>query len=49
MKASLDLRHGRGEAGYNLVMLAVAITLLNIAVAVMLPLWSTAIRREKEE
>ena len=49
MKASSDLQHGRGEAGYNLVMLAVAITLLNIAVAVMLPLWSTAIRREKEE
>ena len=37
------------EAGYNLVVLAVAITVLNIAVAAMLPLWSTAIRREKEE
>jgi type II secretory pathway pseudopilin PulG len=51
MKASSDLtpEHGRAEAGYNLVMLAVAITILNIAVAVMLPLWSTAIRREKEE
>jgi type II secretory pathway pseudopilin PulG len=37
------------EAGYNLVVLAVAITVLNIMVAAMLPLWSTAIRREKEE
>ncbi len=38
-----------GEAGYNLVILIVAVTLLNIAVAAVLPLWSTAIRREKEE
>ena len=37
------------EAGYNLVMLMVAITLLNIAVAISLPAWSQAIRREKEE
>jgi type II secretory pathway pseudopilin PulG len=37
------------EAGYNLVVLIVAITVLNILVAAMLPLWSTAIRREKEE
>jgi type II secretory pathway pseudopilin PulG len=48
MKASFGER-GNGQAGYNLVMLAVAITILNIAVAVTLPLWSTAIRREKEE
>jgi len=39
----------RAEAGYNLVVLAIAITVLNIGVAAMLPLWSTAIRREKEE
>jgi type II secretory pathway pseudopilin PulG len=38
----------RGEAGYNLVMLVVAITVLNIAVAAALPLWSQAIRRDKE-
>ncbi len=37
------------EAGYNLVVLIVAITVLNVLVAAMLPLWSTAIRREKEE
>jgi type II secretory pathway pseudopilin PulG len=37
------------EAGYNLVVLVVAITVLNVLVAAMLPLWSTAIRREKEE
>jgi type II secretory pathway pseudopilin PulG len=39
----------RGEAGYNLVVLIVAVTILNILLAVSLPLWSTAIRREKEE
>ncbi|HYO12221.1 MAG TPA: type II secretion system protein [Thermoanaerobaculia bacterium] len=39
----------RGEAGYNLVILIVAITILNILLALSLPLWSTAIRREKEE
>lgn len=37
------------EAGYNLVMLMVAVTLLNIAIAISLPAWSQAIRREKEE
>lgn len=40
---------GRGEKGYNLVVLIVAIAVLNILIAAMLPLWSTAIRREKEE
>jgi type II secretory pathway pseudopilin PulG len=39
----------RAEAGYNLVVLIVAITVLNVLVAAMLPLLSTAIRREKEE
>src|SRR6185436_12988876 len=43
----LSLR--RGEAGYNLVILVVAITILNILVAAAIPLWRTAIRREKEE
>jgi type II secretory pathway pseudopilin PulG len=38
-----------GEAGYNLVMLMVAIAVLNILVAISLPAWSQAIRREKEE
>jgi type II secretory pathway pseudopilin PulG len=37
------------EAGYNMVMLVVAITLLSIVVATVLPLMSTEIRREKEE
>jgi type II secretory pathway pseudopilin PulG len=40
---------GRAEAGYNLVILCVAITVLNIMVAAAIPLWRTAIRREKEE
>jgi type II secretory pathway pseudopilin PulG len=39
----------RGEKGYNLVVLIVAVAVLNILIAAMLPLWSTAIRREKEE
>lgn len=37
------------EAGYSLVVLVIAVTVLNILVAAMLPLWSTAIKREKEE
>jgi len=39
----------RGEAGYNLVVLVMAIAILNIMVAAMLPLWSTQIRRVKED
>lgn len=38
-----------GEAGYNMVMLIVALTVLNIMVAAMMPLMSTEIQREKEE
>jgi type II secretory pathway pseudopilin PulG len=38
-----------GEAGYNMVILVVAVTILNIMVAVALPLMSTAIQRQKEE
>jgi type II secretory pathway pseudopilin PulG len=42
--------HARAaEAGYNMVMLIVAITVLSIMVAAVLPLMSTEIRREKEE
>ena len=39
----------QGEGGYNMVILIVAITVLNIVVAAMLPLMSTQIQREKEE
>lgn len=48
-------RRGRGaratgvEAGYNLVMLVMAITVLNIMIAAVLPLWSTLIRRDREQ
>lgn len=38
-----------GEAGYNMVMLIIALTILNIMIAAMLPLASTEIQREKEE
>ncbi len=42
-------RRFAGQEGYNLVMLVVAITVLNILVALILPVWSHRIRREKEE
>ena len=42
------LRSHGAEKGYNLVILVVAITVLHIALAVSVPLWSTQIRREKE-
>ena len=42
-------RRFAGQEGYNLVMLVVAITVLNILVAVILPVWSHQARREKEE
>ncbi|HEY0558214.1 MAG TPA: type II secretion system protein [Thermoanaerobaculia bacterium] len=38
-----------GESGYNMVMLIVAVTILNIMVAAVLPLMSTDIQRQKEE
>lgn len=38
----------KGSDGYNLVILAVSITILNILLAMALPAWSTMIRREKE-
>jgi type II secretory pathway pseudopilin PulG len=44
-----DRRARRGEAGYNLVVLVVALTVLSILVGAALPLWSQAIRRDKEE
>lgn len=50
--ASGEAGHGKagsGEAGYNLVALAIAITILNIMVAAAMPMWSTAMQREKEE
>ena len=37
------------EAGYNLVVLAVLITVMNIAVAAALPYWSSWAKRQKEE
>ena len=39
----------RGQAGYNLVMLMVLLTILNIMVAASLPSWSSVIRRDREE
>lgn len=42
-------RRASSQAGYNLVILIMVLTVMNIFIAAMLPLWSTAIRREKEE
>lgn len=45
-------RHGRrrgGDAGYNMVVLMVLVTVLHVLVAAALPAWSGAIQREKEE
>ena len=39
----------RGEAGYNLVVLIIAITVMTAMLAAMLPLVSQEIRRDKEE
>lgn len=39
----------RAEAGYNLVVLLVAITVMNILIAASLPLWSRIIQHGKEE
>jgi len=41
-------RQDRKSAGYNLVVLAVTITVMNILVAKALPMWSHQIQREKE-
>ena len=38
----------RSEAGYNLVALAILITVMNIAVAAALPYWSSWAQRQKE-
>lgn len=40
---------GSSEAGYNLVMLMVLLTILSIVLAASLPAWSNVIRRDKEE
>jgi type II secretory pathway pseudopilin PulG len=39
---------GHPEAGYNLVALAILITVMNIAVAAALPYWSSWAQRQKE-
>jgi type II secretory pathway pseudopilin PulG len=42
-------RRRRPQDGYNLVVLAVMITVMNVMVAKALPTWSNVIQREKEE
>jgi type II secretory pathway pseudopilin PulG len=49
MRISAPDPRSRRQAGYNLVMLMIAITLLNVALAASLPMWSQEIRRDKEE
>ncbi len=43
------MRRRRRSRGYNLVAVVMLVTVLNVLVAAALPLWSTAIRRDKEE
>src|SRR4051812_41255426 len=43
------MRMRASERGYNMVMLVMAITVLNIMVAISLPMWSQMIQRDKEE
>lgn len=40
---------GRPQDGYTMVVLVIAVVILNIAVAAVLPMWSTAMQREREE
>jgi type II secretory pathway pseudopilin PulG len=41
--------NGMRQRGYNMVMLMIAITVLNIMVAIALPSWTSVIQRDKEE
>ena len=38
-----------GQAGYNLVVMVIVITIVNVMVATALPLWSSFAQREREE
>jgi type II secretory pathway pseudopilin PulG len=42
-------RARRSQGGYNLVILAVLLTIMNVMAAAALPLWSSAIKRDQEE
>ena len=42
-------RPRQGEAGFNLVILMMAVTVMMILIAAALPAWSNAVRRDKEE
>ena len=42
-------RHPSPEGGYSLVILIVVVSIMTIAVAVVLPLWSSVMQREREE
>ncbi|MFW6012169.1 MAG: hypothetical protein ACOC92_00495 [bacterium] len=46
--ASSSLAGRASEAGYNMVVLMVAVTLLTVFVAASLPLWTQKMKREKE-
>jgi len=48
-RSSRTVRARRGEAGYNLVILVVAITVMGILLAIALPSWGSIIRRDREE
>jgi type II secretory pathway pseudopilin PulG len=48
-KKALPQAPRSSEAGYNMVVLMVAVTVLTIFTAAALPMWSHAMQREKEE
>jgi len=43
------MRSSSTQGGYNMVMCMIAITVLNIMVAIALPMWSQEIQRDREE
>jgi type II secretory pathway pseudopilin PulG len=45
----MKIRHRPTEAGYSMVALMVAVTILTILTAMALPVWSQRMQREKEE
>ena len=48
MRASVQQGHGRGQAGYAMAALLVAIAVMSVLASVVLPVWSHAAQRERE-
>ena len=48
MRASVQQGHGRGQAGYAMAALLVAIAVMGVLTSVVLPVWSHSAQRERE-